>query len=70
MKVLLYGGGAVGLGLASFLLKSGVSVDIIARPETAQALREKGLFRTGLFGDAEFSPKSFQVFSSLSEVKN
>ena len=70
MKVLLYGGGAVGLGLASFLLKSGVSVDIIARPETAQALREKGLFRTGLFGDMEFSPKSFQVFSGLSEIGN
>lgn len=70
MNVLLYGGGAVGLGLTTFLLKSGVSVDIIARSETAKTLREKGLQRTGLFGDAEFLPKDFRAFSELRELEN
>ncbi len=34
MKVLIYGGGAVGLGIASCLLKSGEEVVILAREET------------------------------------
>ncbi len=69
MNVVLYGGGAVGLGLTTFLLKSGVSVDIIARNETVKALREKGLQRTGLFGDAEFLPQDFRAFSELRELE-
>jgi 2-dehydropantoate 2-reductase len=31
MRVLIYGGGAVGLGVGSCLLKSGAEVDIIGR---------------------------------------
>ncbi len=69
MNVLLYGGGAVGLGLTSFLLQSGVSVDIITRTETVKALQEKGLFRTGMFGNAEFSPDRFRAVSKLCEME-
>ena len=65
MRALVYGGGAVGLGLASCLLKSGVHVDIIAREATVLALRQKGLIRTGIFGDYHAVPSAFGSMSSL-----
>lgn len=65
MKTLVYGGGAVGLGLASCLLKSHAYIDILARENTVQALREKGLVRTGIFGDYHAIPSSFGCVSSL-----
>ncbi|MEE9498261.1 MAG: 2-dehydropantoate 2-reductase N-terminal domain-containing protein, partial [Nitrospinaceae bacterium] len=49
MNILLYGAGAVGLGLASCLLKSGQRVDLIGRGDTVTALQKNGLARTGIF---------------------
>lgn len=68
MKVLIYGGGAVGLGLASCLLKSEAWVDIISRKNTVLALRKNGLARTGIFGNYHAGPDAFGGFSSLDEV--
>ena len=65
MKALIYGGGAVGLGVASCLLSSGEEVDIIAREGTVTALRGDGLVRTGIFGTAEFGAEMFGAFASL-----
>jgi 2-dehydropantoate 2-reductase len=56
MRALIYGGGAVGLGVASCLIRSGEEVEIIAREGTASALRKGGLIRTGIFGSFEFGP--------------
>jgi 2-dehydropantoate 2-reductase len=68
MRVLIYGGGAVGLGLASCLLKSKARVVIIGRKNTIPALRKNGLVRTGIFGDHRVGPSEFECFSSLDEV--
>jgi len=68
MKLLLYGAGAVGLGLASCLLKTGQQVDLIARRETVAALQQNGLQRTGLFGDVTAAPDSFGAYASLNEL--
>lgn len=68
MKVLIYGAGSVGLGIASCLLKSGVRVSIIARADTVAALRQYGLVRKGIFGDYHAGPKDFACFTSLSEA--
>ena len=68
MRALVYGGGAVGLGLASCLLKSRVHVDIIARENTVLALREKGLTRTGIFGSYHADPSSFDSVSSVEDL--
>jgi len=68
MRVLIYGGGAVGLGIASCLLRSGCGVDIVARPETVDALHADGLVRTGLFGSAESEPGTFGAFGTLAEL--
>ena len=70
MNVLIYGAGAVGLGLASCLLKSGITVDILARPQTVQALNQHGLIRKGIFGSFEAQPQSFNTFTSLNEINN
>lgn len=68
MRALVYGGGAVGLGLASCLLKSGCRVDIIARENTVRSLRKDGLVRTGIFGQYHAGPAKFGSFASLDEL--
>ncbi len=69
MKTLIYGGGSVGLGLASCLLKSNVHVDILARENTVAALQKDGLSRIGIFGDFHTEPSQFGSFSSLEQIK-
>jgi 2-dehydropantoate 2-reductase len=58
LKVLVVGAGAVGLGLASFLLQSGCRVSLFARNDTE--LVKNGLYRVGIFG--EFHSGSFDMF--------
>ena len=65
MNILLYGAGAVGLGLASCLLKSGEQVDLLGRRETVDALQQNGLQRTGLFGDFTAAPESSGAYASI-----
>lgn len=65
MKVLIYGGGAVGIGLASALIEAGAAVDIVARGETATRLRREGLSRTGVFGEAHAPVGSFGMMEDL-----
>ncbi len=68
MDVLIYGSGAVGLGLASCLIKSKNNVCFIARPDTAAQLQQKGLVRTGIFGRYDAGPESFSAYKSLDEL--
>jgi len=68
MRALVYGVGAVGLGLASCLLKSKARIDIVARKDTVHSLRENGLARTGIFGDYRAGPSEFGSYSSLDQV--
>jgi 2-dehydropantoate 2-reductase len=70
MRALIYGGGAVGLGLASCLLRSKALVDIIARKETVIALQGSGLVRTGIFGCYHAEPSAFDSYTSLDRIKN
>lgn len=68
MVVLIYGAGAVGLGLASCLLNSGAQVDIVAREDTVLLLRECGLVRTGIFGDYRAEPGTFGSCTSPKDL--
>ena len=61
MRVLIYGGGAVGLGMGACLLQSGQSVSVIARPGTVQALRRGGLMRSGIFGEYRAQADAFEA---------
>jgi 2-dehydropantoate 2-reductase len=69
MRVLIYGGGAVGLGIASCLLKFGYRVDILARQNTVSSLRSHGLVRTGIFGEYHAPASSFACCQSLDDVR-
>lgn len=66
MNILIFGGGAVGLGLASCLCESGLKPDILARKKTVQALKDQGLFRTGIIGDGHYT--DLRAFSDLSDI--
>jgi 2-dehydropantoate 2-reductase len=70
MKSLVYGAGAVGLGLASCLLKSRGEVCLLARADTVSALKRKGLLRTGIFGRFHAKPDTFKAYQSLEEIQN
>lgn len=67
--VLIYGGGGVGLGIASCLLTAEARVDIIAREETVASLRANGLVRTGLFGDFHAGAETFACHASLDQCR-
>ena len=67
MKILIYGGGAVGLGIASALVQSGNHVSILARSETGAALLDNGLAREGVFGAYHSSADRFDVLRQLTE---
>lgn len=69
MRILIYGGGAVGLGLASCLIKAEASVDILARKNTVAALCKSGLVRTGIFGEFSAGSEKFGSFESLEEIE-
>jgi 2-dehydropantoate 2-reductase len=66
LKILVVGAGAVGLGLASFLLQSGCRVSLLAREDTE--LVKNGLCRVGIFG--EFHSDSFEIFSGPAKDAN
>jgi 2-dehydropantoate 2-reductase len=68
MRICIYGAGAVGLGLASCLIKAGADVDIIARSQTVKALKKVGLTRTGIFGNLHAQPKQFECFCKPVEL--
>ncbi len=68
MTVLVYGAGAVGLGLASCLLRAGVRVDLVGRKATVRALRRYGLLRTGIFGSFHADSSQFGAFGSMDEL--
>lgn len=67
MNVLIYGGGSVGLGIASCLIPEGAHVMIVARENTVARLRKDGLVRTGIFGNVRAKPGDFCAYSSLDE---
>ena len=70
MRVLIYGAGSVGLGIAACLLKARACVDIVTRKETASALKKSGLTRKGIFGRWHGDPSLFDCFTSLDQISH
>jgi len=68
LKVLIIGAGAVGLGLASFLLQSGCRITLVGREPTINSLAAYGLYRIGIFDEFHSPPQSFTVLSNLNAV--
>lgn len=69
MKVAVIGAGAVGLGIGSGLSDRGVAVRYqVNRPAQCRALAEKGITRTGIFGDVHVPADRFEVSDSLESL--
>ncbi|MBQ6100144.1 MAG: ketopantoate reductase family protein [Methanobrevibacter sp.] len=68
MNILVIGAGAVGIGIASSLLSQNANVSIFARGETAKAIKENGIKRTGLFEHYSFSKDEIDVYERYSEM--
>lgn len=68
MKVLIIGCGAVGLSVASALYISDVVIDIIARGETAEAIRKNGIERCGVLGNVTVPPNKIRVFEKIEDA--
>ncbi|MCX8125151.1 MAG: 2-dehydropantoate 2-reductase [Spirochaetes bacterium] len=68
MNILVYGGGAVGLGLAQSLIRAGCGVTIIDVEPTVSALREKGIVQTGVLGQFTIKPEQFTVYDWLENI--
>ena len=66
MNILVIGAGAVGIGLAASLASQGENVSIYARGETARAIRENGIIRTGLFEHIEI--ENIPVYEDYSDI--
>ncbi len=70
MQILIFGAGAVGLGLANCLIKSESTVHLIGREETVSALSIDGLERTGLFGNYHAPPFAFSAYCDVDEPES
>ena len=68
MNILVIGAGAVGIGLAASVLSQNADVSIYARGETAKAIREKGIERTGLFEHYSFSKDELTVYDDYAQI--
>lgn len=66
MNVLVIGAGAVGIGLATSVASQGANVSIYARGKTANAIRENGIERTGLFENYKID--NVQVYEDYTEI--
>ena len=68
MNVLVIGSGAVGIGLAASMLSQNAKVSLFARGKTANAIRENGIKRVGLFKHYSFAPEEVNVYDNYSDI--
>ena len=66
MNILLIGAGGVGIGIATSVLSQGAKLSVYATGETAKAIRENGLERTGLF--THYSFEGVPVYDDYKDI--
>ena len=66
MNILLIGAGGVGIGLAASVASQGANVSIYARGQTAKAIKENGIERTGLF--EHYKIKDIPVYENYDDI--
>lgn len=70
MKVLLYGCGAVGLGVAASIFQAGHSVDFIAKERTKAIICSRGIKRIGIFKEVAIPPESIKIYDNFDSIEN
>lgn len=69
-KILVYGAGAVGLGILSCFFNEKIYPDIIVRNDTKEIIKKNGIKREGIFGEYFYSPELINVYSDVKDIKN
>jgi 2-dehydropantoate 2-reductase len=67
-NIIVFGAGAVGLGIGSCLVRDDARVTFVARPATRRDVQENGLRRSGIFGEVRFPPERFRVVERIDDV--
>ena len=70
MNILIIGAGAVGIGLAASVKSQGADISIFARGKTAQAIRENGIERCGLFEHYSFASEEISVYEDYKSIES
>ncbi|MGX8694279.1 MAG: ketopantoate reductase family protein [Methanobrevibacter sp.] len=70
MNILIIGAGAVGIGLAASVKSQGADISIFARGKTAQAIRENGIERCGLFKHYSFASEEISVYEDYKSIES
>ena len=68
MNILIIGAGSVGIGLAASVASQGADVSIYARGETAKAIKENGIKRTGLFTHYSIDKTQIEVYDEYENI--
>jgi len=68
MNILINGAGAIGVALGATMISQGATVSFFAREETAKAIKQNGIKRTGLFTNYEFTPEQCKVYTDYEEI--
>ena len=69
MKVLVIGMGAVGCAIAIATANAGMETAVVAREETAKAIRANGLKRTGIFDEITVPPECITVYENIDQME-
>jgi len=69
-KILVYGAGAVGLGILSCFFNEKIYPDIIVRKDTKDIIKKNGIKREGIFGEYFYSPEFINVYSDIKDCTN
>ena len=70
MNILIIGAGAVGIGLATSVKSQGANISIFAREKTANAIKENGIERCGLFTHYSFDKEEITVYEDYESIES
>ncbi len=70
MKIVIIGSGAVGLGLAAFLIKDKNDVYLFAKGSTKHALESEGFRVDGIFGEFKYQSNDFKIIENYEDIES
>ncbi|OPJ65027.1 ketopantoate reductase family protein [Clostridium oryzae] len=69
-KVLIYGSGAVGIGIGAALYDAGWQVDFSGSKRTTEAIRKNGVKRIGIFKEVEAAAGTVGAYEKLENIES
>lgn len=69
MKILIYGAGAIGIALGTFLKEGNAQVSFLASEKTGEIIKENGIKRDGIFGEYIVPANDILVYTNCNEIE-